>query len=227
MRRKQLYALPWTTFNSFCRQINIVFTKDDICTLVDIVIAYPTWMDLLPQSCTIQGFVASNATQAKERIYCNWHPTNQFLPLAIEVFGYLHKHANVFLHDCANAIWSLKWIEGPHLSTLVIFLCQKILITLQRMQVSSILSRVVAVGLTTSQLPPLQSTPPITTADLLQAIGFWHINMADLPQWLVMEMERFSWLLWTNLMSYHFSLFLYFTPLYIFVIYGSFLNKAL
>ncbi len=75
-----------------------------------------------------------DATQTKERSYHNWHPTDQFLPLAIEVFGYLHKHVDVFLHDYANAIWSLKRTKGPHLS--------KASITLQRMQVSSILNRV-------------------------------------------------------------------------------------
>jgi len=73
---------------------------------------------------------ASNTTQAKEKNYCNQHPTNQFFPLAIEVFGCLHKHANVFLHDYANAIWSLKALKGLHLFTLVIFHCQKVLITL-------------------------------------------------------------------------------------------------
>ncbi len=31
-------------------------------------------------------------------------PIDQFLPLAIEVFSCLHKHAYVFLYDCANAI---------------------------------------------------------------------------------------------------------------------------
>jgi hypothetical protein len=61
-------------------------------------------MDLFPRSCTSQRFATSDAIQAKEKNYCNIHPTNQFLPLAIEVFGYLHKHADVFLHDCANAI---------------------------------------------------------------------------------------------------------------------------
>jgi hypothetical protein len=39
--------------------------------------------------------------------------------LAIEVFESLHKHVNVFLH---NVIWSLKWLEGPPLFILVIFL---------------------------------------------------------------------------------------------------------
>jgi hypothetical protein len=85
-----------------------VLTKNGICTLIDVVIVNPTRADLLPRSCTIQGFVASDVTQAKERSYCNQHPTNQFIPLVIEIFGCLHKHVNVFLHDCANAIWSLK-----------------------------------------------------------------------------------------------------------------------
>jgi len=77
-----------------------VFTKDGIRTLLDIVIANPTRADLLPQSCAIQGLmIALNATQAKNRNYHNQHPTNQFLYLGIEVFGYLCKHADVFLHD--------------------------------------------------------------------------------------------------------------------------------
>jgi len=159
-------------FNSSRWWINIVFIKDGIHTLTNVVITDPTWTDLLSQSC---------ATQAKERSYRNLCPIDQILPLVIEVFGFLHKHANVFLHDCANAIWSLKGTKGPHLSTLVTFLCQKVSITLERMQVSSIWSQVVVVGLTTSWLPPIQDTPPITMVDLLQDTDFWHINMANLP----------------------------------------------
>ncbi len=86
--------------------------------------------DLLSQFCVTQGFITSNTTQAKEMSYRNQHPTNQFFPLVIEVFGYLHKHADVFLHDYANAIWSLKEIDGYHLFTLVIFLYKKVLIIL-------------------------------------------------------------------------------------------------
>jgi len=81
----------------------------------------------------------------------------------------------MFLHDCANAIWSLKGIKGPHLSTLVTFFHQKVLITLQRMQTSSILSQAVALGLATFQLPPFQNTPSITMADLLQVVWFFNI----------------------------------------------------
>jgi hypothetical protein len=38
-----------------------------------------------------------NVTQAKERNFRNQHLTNQILSLTIEVFGCLHKQANVFL----------------------------------------------------------------------------------------------------------------------------------
>jgi hypothetical protein len=68
-----------------------VLTKYGIRTLVNIVIANPTRTILFPQAYTTQGFIAFDAAQAKERNYRNQHPTDQFLPLAIEVFGCLHK----------------------------------------------------------------------------------------------------------------------------------------
>jgi hypothetical protein len=64
--------------------------------------------DLLSQSYTTQGFAAYNVAQVTKWSYCDRHLTNQFLPLAVEVFGCLHKQADMFLHDCANAIWSFK-----------------------------------------------------------------------------------------------------------------------
>jgi hypothetical protein len=119
-------CFPSTIFNSFRQWVNIVLTQYDIYTLANIVIVDPMWMDLFPWSCVTQGFATSDANQAKEKSYSNQHPINQLFPLAIEVFGCLHKHVDVFLHDCANAICSLKGIEGFHFSTLVTFLCQKV-----------------------------------------------------------------------------------------------------
>ncbi len=104
MGRKQLHAFFSTTFNSSCWLIDIVFTINYICILVDVVIIDPTQTDLLPWSYATQGFVAFYATQAKENNYCNWHPTEQFLLLIIEIYGGLHKDVDVFLHDYANAI---------------------------------------------------------------------------------------------------------------------------
>jgi hypothetical protein len=83
-------------------------------------------------------FLRCNSSQGKELS----QPTPHWSipPLAIEVFGCLHKHVDVFLYNCANAIWSLKGTKGPRLSTLVTFFHKKVLITLQKMQTSSILS---------------------------------------------------------------------------------------
>jgi hypothetical protein len=67
-------------------------------------------------------FVAFDAAKAKEQNYHNRHPTDQLLPLVVEVFGCLHKQTNVFLHNCANAIWILRGLEGPLIFVLVIFL---------------------------------------------------------------------------------------------------------
>jgi hypothetical protein len=126
---KQVHALPSTMFNFSCRQINIVFTKDDIHILIDVIIANPTRADLFPQSCATQGFVAFNPAWAKERSYRNQHLSDQFFPLAIEIFKCLHKQAYVFLNDCANDIWSLKGPEG-FIFLSWFFFCQKISITL-------------------------------------------------------------------------------------------------
>ncbi len=117
-----------------------MFTKDGIHTLVKIVIADPTQMDLLPRSCATQGFVASDVAQVKEWSYHDQHLVDQFLPFAMEVFGCLHKQTDVFLHNCAHAIWSLKGPKGPPFFVLVIFLWRKNSITLQRLQAYSILS---------------------------------------------------------------------------------------
>ncbi len=68
----------------------------------------PNTRGFISPTCTTQGFVTSNAAEAKEHNYYDQHPTNQFLPLEMEVFGCLHRHADVFLHNCANAIWDLK-----------------------------------------------------------------------------------------------------------------------
>jgi hypothetical protein len=61
-------------------------------------------MDLLSQSCATLGFAVFDVVQTRERSYHNRHPITQFLPLAIEIFGCLHKHADMFLHNCTNAI---------------------------------------------------------------------------------------------------------------------------
>jgi hypothetical protein len=109
-----------------------VFTKDGIHTLGNVVMVDPKQKYLFPQSCATQEFVAFDVVQIKKKNYHDRHPTDQFLPLTIEIFKCPHKQVDVFLHDCANAIWSLKEPKGLHLSILVTFFNQNISITLPK-----------------------------------------------------------------------------------------------
>jgi len=138
VRWKQLHELLSNMFNSSCWRIDITLTKDDICILINIVVVIvdSTQVNLFLQSCATQWLVGFDAAQAKERNYLDWQHVNQFLPLVVDAFGYLHKQAYVFLHNCANVIWSLKRLKGlPHF-VLVISLRQESSITLQKLQAS-------------------------------------------------------------------------------------------
>jgi hypothetical protein len=73
-----------------------VLTKYGIHTLGDIVIVDPMRVDLFFRSCASQGFATFYGVQAQQKSYRNQHLIDQFLPLAIEVFGCLHKHVDVF-----------------------------------------------------------------------------------------------------------------------------------
>ncbi len=101
---KQLHALLSITFNSFLlTSWHYVYQKWH-SHLGQCYHCQPNASEFISSICTTQGFDVFDATQAKERIYCDRHPTNQFILLTIEVFGCLHKQTCVFLHDCVNAI---------------------------------------------------------------------------------------------------------------------------
>ncbi len=53
-----------------------MLTKDGIRILTNIVIVDPMCANLFPRSCTTQSFIAFDVTQAKERNYCDQHPTD-------------------------------------------------------------------------------------------------------------------------------------------------------
>jgi len=109
--REQLHAIPSTMFHSSCRQVENVFTKNGIHTLTDVVITTPMneFTSLILSNPRIYC-LWNNSIQKMN--YCDWHPSNQFLPLAIEVFGCLNKQVDVFVHDYGNALWNFKGLVG-------------------------------------------------------------------------------------------------------------------
>jgi hypothetical protein len=122
-----------------------------------------------------------HATQAKEMNYCNWHFVNQFLLLAVDIFGCFLNMSMCFYMTVPMPFGTWRG-QKVFIFTLVTFFRKKTSMTLQRMQTSSILSQVIVVNLVTSQLPPLQDTPPIIAVDILKVVKFWQVNMTDLSQ---------------------------------------------
>jgi hypothetical protein len=121
------YARCW--FSHATRTITYTsFNHIELLLLTSWHCAYQKWHLHLSECChcrpNVTRFISLNlhnlkifhlqCNSSQGPCYYNRHLTNQFLPLAIEVFDCLDKHANVFLHNCVNAIWSLKWIEGLH-----------------------------------------------------------------------------------------------------------------
>jgi hypothetical protein len=62
--------------NSSRQWINIIFTKDEIYTLFNIVIVDLTRVNLFIWSCVIQKFTTFNVTQAKKKSYYDRHLTD-------------------------------------------------------------------------------------------------------------------------------------------------------
>lgn len=58
----------------------------------------------------------------KEGFYCDRYSTTYVFPLlAMMIFGCLRYQVNNFFHRCANMVWIVKGIGGPHLSMLFSF----------------------------------------------------------------------------------------------------------
>jgi hypothetical protein len=157
----------------------------------------------------------------------NQHPTDQFLLIVIEIFGCLHKQVDMFLHDCANVIWSLKRQKGIHFFVLLLLFIKKFQSHCKNTNIFHLKS---SGSHRPSYFPT--SAPSRHTSHLHgQPIASgWFLtwrNTTDLLQASILDAKRFWHLFWTNLMSCNFSLFLFLIPLYIFQIYSVFINKVL
>jgi hypothetical protein len=65
---KQLHTLLSIMFNSFSRWVDIVFIKDNIYTLIDIVIIDLTWNEFISPSSQLKDLLLSMQFRLKKRI---------------------------------------------------------------------------------------------------------------------------------------------------------------
>jgi hypothetical protein len=77
--------------------------------------------------------------------YHDRHPKDNFIPLAIVIFGCLHQHADNFFLQYVNVAWSMKGFGRPPLLILCSFYKQIRFVVLHRVHTATILQCVVAI----------------------------------------------------------------------------------
>lgn len=113
--------------------IDIVLSTNGVHILANVIIVNPTWTYIILRAAILV------MDHAKGMFYYNQHPHDRFLLLIMEVFGYLHQQAKTFLFQCANMVPLVKSNICLLLLVLWAFYRQKVVVTLQRTQASSIL----------------------------------------------------------------------------------------
>ncbi len=96
---KYTHVFPPPTLKSSCQQIKIVLSIDGVYKLVNVIITNPTWIDLVSWGVLSRGVVATIMTQTKDGFYRDQFLMDIFLPLAIEVFEFLHQQEDGFFID--------------------------------------------------------------------------------------------------------------------------------
>jgi hypothetical protein len=81
--------------------VDILITKDDLHTLMDLVITNSTCTNMVQQTSTTTTHAATMVAQEKTQSYAEQAPSNDFIPLAIETYGCLHSCFDSFLITCS------------------------------------------------------------------------------------------------------------------------------
>jgi len=93
------------SLQSSWRWMDIVLTIDGTHTLANVVIVNLIHVNLVSWVTFSQGVATMIIAQAKIVSYCVWHPKDDFILLAIEIFGCLHQQVNDFLHCIDVPTW--------------------------------------------------------------------------------------------------------------------------
>jgi hypothetical protein len=102
--------------------------------------------------------------QEKNRSYIEQTPSDDFTPLAIEMYGCLHFHFDSFLIVYAQTTIAHHQQSSLIPSMLVFYYGQHVSITLQHAQAIAILQRTTTLGRGSSSLPHIivNASPPLT-----------------------------------------------------------------
>jgi len=86
------------SFQSSCRQFDIVLLVDGIRTLAIVVIVEPIQTNLVSSMALSRGVAITLAALLKEGFYCDCYLVDVFLLLAVEILTCLHQQVDNFFH---------------------------------------------------------------------------------------------------------------------------------
>ncbi len=84
-------------------QVDILIIINKFQTLTNIVIVDPTHLDMVHHALSITLHVLTTTIKKKTWSFVEHAQKNNFIPLAIEIYGHLHFHFNSFFNSCAHA----------------------------------------------------------------------------------------------------------------------------
>jgi hypothetical protein len=87
---EQIHVFLQLSLQSYCQQVDMMSSIDDIYTLANAVIANPIQIDLVSCVTSFRKAVSIVVIQEKNGLSNNWHSMKKFIPLVIQVLGCLH-----------------------------------------------------------------------------------------------------------------------------------------
>lgn len=144
--------------------------------LLDVMICNPLQAGQLPLASTSTGAAAAHPTAKKRHDYADAPANKPFVPLAVEVFGYLGADFHAFLADCALRATERSEVVPDLLLADPAFACpysqclqyfkEWVSCCLQRTQALSLLRRAEAAGMPSGPLPLPMEDPTLLPAEI-------------------------------------------------------------
>jgi hypothetical protein len=144
--------------------MDILITKYDFRTLMDVIIVDPTCINMVQRTSTIITHLAMMATKKKTRSYAKRALGDDFIPLVIETYVCFHYRFDSFLTTCAHTIIACHQWSFLIPSMFVSHYRQHVSIVLQHAQ--AIAKRVATLGSGSSSLPHITTNAPLSLANL-------------------------------------------------------------
>jgi hypothetical protein len=141
----------------------IFFTRNNFQTLIDIVIACSTYLNMVQCAMPTTTHAMIIVTQKKTRSYVECTSKDTFIPLAIKTYGCLHSRFNSFFSTCVQATIAHDLQSILVLTTIISYCWHCVSIVLQCVQAIAIFQSALTIE------KHYSSFPHITASELLLA----------------------------------------------------------